>query len=80
MERETLEMLCKVAGKLSGLKHFLAESVDRDVYLKARETLSDCQEYMAVHCDCAPIALIAGRADDIMANLEFSKKTVPLGT
>lgn len=80
MERETVEMLCKVAGKLSGLKHFLAESVDRDVYLKARETISDCQELMAVHCDCAPIMLIAGRKDEVVANLEYSKKPVPLGT
>lgn len=80
MERETVDLLCKVAGRLAGLKHFLSESVDRDVYLKARETISDCQEYMAVHCDCAPIMLIAGRTDDIMANLEYSKKTVPLGT
>lgn len=79
MERETVEVLCQVAGKLAQLKHFLAESVDSDVYLKAREMIGDCQEKMSIHCDCAPIRLIAGRAEDIMGNLEFSKKTEALG-
>lgn len=69
-----------MSGKLAALKHFLSESVDRDVYLKAREMIGDCQEKMATHCDCAPIRLIAGNADEIMANLEYSKKVVEAGT
>ncbi len=80
MERDTVELLCQISGKIAALKHFLAQSVDRDVYLKAREVLSDCQALMAVHCDCAPIRLIAGQTEDIVANLEFSKKTASAGT
>lgn len=75
MDKETVELLCFLAQKMSGLKHFLAENVAEDIYSKARMILSDCQEKMALHCDTAPISLIAGQADEIMENLEFSKKT-----
>lgn len=74
MDRETVELLCFLAGKLSSLKAFLAENVGDEIYLKAREVLSDCQEKMALHCDCAPIRLIANQADIIIENLDFSKK------
>lgn len=74
MERETVDLLCQIAGRMAELKHFLAESVDSGVYLKAREMIGDCQEKMAVHCDCAPIRLISGQVDEIVSNLECSEK------
>ena len=75
--------MSRVAGILARVKGKVAEHIGSDnieAYEEIRGLLGDCQELMAVHCDCAPIMLIAGRTDDIMANLEYSKKTVPLGT
>lgn len=70
MNREVVETFCKIAQKLSfAKKHLsiLAENYPAE-YFKVREELFDCLELMAEFCDCAPIKLIAGQADDIMIN------------
>lgn len=70
MNMEVVETFCKIAQKLSSAKKhlsILAENYPVE-YFKVREELFDCQELMALFCDCAPIKLIAGRVDDIMEN------------
>lgn len=73
-------MLCRVAGTLAQIKVKVREQVaDLDSYVEIRDLLGDCQELMAVHCDTAPIRLIAGRVDEIMGNLASSEKPVLQG-
>ena len=82
MDRETVECMSKVATALSVVKAKVAEKLRPEsfsAYAEIRELLCDCQEMLALHCDTAPIKLIAGRVDEIMGNLEFSKKTVLQG-
>jgi hypothetical protein len=82
MDRDTVECMSKVAGALSLVKKKVAEKLRPEnltAYMEIRDLLCDCQEMLALHCDTAPIKLIAGRVDEIMGNLEFSKKTVLQG-
>lgn len=63
--------MSKVCQKLSqarvNLYNLLGDKPED--YNKFREEIFDCEELMAKYCDCAPIRLIAGQVDDIMANL-----------
>lgn len=82
MERETVECMCRVAALLAKAKGVVAEHLKKDsleAYMEIRDLLGDCQEILAVHCDTAPIRLIAGRVDEIVENLGFSEKTVLQG-
>lgn len=77
MDRETVECMSRVAGILAKTKSVVAEKVrteDPELYAEIRDLLGDCQEALAVRCDCAPIDLIAGKVDHILANLEYSKQ------
>lgn len=82
MDRETVECMSRVAGLLAKAKGVVALRLRHDnleAYREVREILNDCQELLAVHCDTAPIRLIAGHLDEIMGNLEFSEKTICQG-
>lgn len=77
MDRETVEVMSRVAGILAKTKAVVAEKVrpeDPELYTQIRDLLGDCQEALAIHCDCAPIDLIAGKIDQILVNLEYSKQ------
>ena len=72
MDRETVKCMCRVAATLAKCKEFLGEHVrptNPEVYENARNLLNDCQQILAEHCDCAPIRLITGQVDEVMANL-----------
>ena len=71
MDRETVEAMSRVAGILAKVKGTVARS-EPALYMEIRDLLCDCQEIMAIHCDCAPIRLIAGQIDEIMDNLRSS--------
>jgi hypothetical protein len=71
MERSAVEVMSRVAGILAKTKGIIAEKVkpeDPGLYTEIRNLLGECQEIMALHCDCAPIRLIAGQVDEIMEN------------
>lgn len=75
MEQETVELLSKVAQKLAVAKKNLGDLLDKNKidtieYEKIRNVLNDCQYEMAIFCDCAPIRLINGEIDVIMANAD----------
>lgn len=75
MDRETVEVMSQVAGILAKTKGVVAEKVRADdpaLYTEIRNLLCDCLELMAVHCDCAPIRLIAGQVDEIMENKRYA--------
>jgi len=73
MERETVEVFSHIAKKLAEMKLSLGILHDKfpKEYMEIREKMNDCQEIMALHCDCAPIRLIAGQIDDIVNNLAY---------
>ena len=66
IEKETVVAMSKVAQKISQARGRLLVEV--------KELLDDCQEIMALHCDCAPAQLIEGQVDIIMGNLEGTRK------
>lgn len=70
MDRETVETMSQVAQKIALLKKELAFLCEEDCenFLRLRELMNDCQAIMASYCDCAPIRLITGQVDDILAN------------
>lgn len=74
MDRDTVHCMSRVAGLLAKAKGLVALHVGPEAYNEIRDILGDCQEIMAVHCDTAPIRLIAGRVDEIMVNIRCSKK------
>ena len=74
--------MSRVAGILSQIKGKVGENLrleNLEAYIEIRELLCDCQEILAVHCDTAPIRLIAGQVDEIMGNLASSEKLTPIG-
>ncbi len=76
MERETVEAMCRVAQILAVCKQSASIHLRNDnpaAYEEMRNLLGDCQEILAVACDCAPIKLIAGMVDEIVGNLEFEE-------
>jgi len=82
MDRDTVECMSKVAAALSLAKAKVAENLKPEnisAYMEIRDLLGDCQEMLAIHCDTAPIKLIAGRVDEIMENLDFSEKRAGAG-
>jgi len=64
---------------LAKAKGLVALHVSPEAYNEIRDILGDCQELLAVHCDTAPIRLIAGRVDEIVENLTWSKKFESVG-
>jgi len=76
MDREVVEIMSKVCQKLSharvSLGNLIGES-NPEEYFKFREIMFDCEEIMAMYCDCAPIRLINGDVDAIVSNLEVSQ-------
>jgi hypothetical protein len=75
MDRSAVEVMSQVAGILAKTKGVVAEKVrpeDLELYMEIRDFLCDCLELMAVHCDCAPIRLIAGQVDEIMENKNYA--------
>jgi hypothetical protein len=79
MDRETVSAMSRVAQILAVCKQsasiYLRES-NPAAYEEIRNLLGDCQEILAVACDCAPIKLIAGQVDEIVGNLEFEESSV----
>lgn len=75
MNRETIKVFSQVAKKLAEMKTHLGILQDKfpNEYMAIREKMNDCQEIMAIHCDCAPIRLIAGQVDEILDNLDWVK-------
>lgn len=73
VDREVVEIFSKISQKLTNarveLGKLLAEN-EPEQYFKFREIIFDCEDMMALYCDCAPIKLIAGQVDDIIKNLE----------
>lgn len=62
MDKETLEIFCKISANLAIVKSMVAENVnDREKYINIRNILGDCQELMAIKADTAVINLISGR-------------------
>lgn len=75
VDREVVELLSKVCQNLSQSKGHLADlfhqnKINFDEYGKIRNLIGDCYTLMSVHCDCAPIKLIAGQVDDIIKNID----------
>jgi len=73
MHRETVVAMSKVSGLIAKIKGLVAEHVkpeNLEAYKQIREMLCDCQEIMAIHCDCSPVRLIAGQVDEIMENAD----------
>jgi hypothetical protein len=70
--RKTVEAMSTVSRKLAAAKELSKSSPD--LYGDLREIFNDCQEILAIHCDCPPIWLIAGRVEDIVKNMEHSRK------
>lgn len=70
MERETVELLSSLAQKLAHMKAHLGVLQEQypSEYTAIREKMNDCQEMMAIYCDCAPIRLINGQVDIILEN------------
>lgn len=80
MDRSVVECMCKVAGLIAQVKGKVAKHLrpeNLEAYMKIRDLLNDCQELMAIHCDCAPIRLISGQVDEIMENLEKVPTQIP---
>lgn len=62
MDKEILEIFCKISANLAKAKVLIAENVkDREKYIEIRNILGDCQELMAIKADTAVINLISGR-------------------
>jgi hypothetical protein len=73
MERDTVEVMAKVAQKIAQAKKAVGDLLDKrmcnyETYAHIRDQLDDGQELMAIHCGCAPIRLITGQVDEIMSN------------
>ena len=73
MERDTVEVMAKVAQKIAQAKKAVGDLLDKrmcnyETYAHIRDQLDDGQELMAVYCGCAPIRLITGQIDEIMSN------------
>jgi hypothetical protein len=73
MERDTVEVMAKVAQKIAQAKKAVGDLLDKrmcnyETYAHIRDQLDDGQELMAVYCGCAPIRLITGQVDEIMSN------------
>jgi hypothetical protein len=82
MDRDTVECMSVVASLLARAKGLVATHLKQDniqAYKEVRNLLSDCQETLALHCDCAPIRLISGQVDEIMENLACSKNPIEEG-
>lgn len=75
MERDTVELLSRLAQKIASMKVHLGilQENSPTEYMQVREHMNDCQEMMAIYCDCAPIKLIAGQVDDILENYNYMK-------
>lgn len=72
MNREEVEACSRIAQKLAMAKqsasiHLREENLA--AYEEIRNILGDCQQELAIMCDCAPIKLISGQVEDIMGNL-----------
>lgn len=70
--REAVECMSKVAQKIALAKSAAAAHIRNDNlagYSEIKEHLDDCQETMAILCQCAPIKLIAGQVEEILNNL-----------
>lgn len=72
MNKHTVYLLSKIASNLSLIKGKLKDSLENKEYIELREIINDCQESMALHCDCAPIKLISG---SIKKDIEKNEKT-----
>ena len=73
MNRNVVEVMSKVAQKLAVVKKNFADLHDKNKidiieYEKNRNLLDNCQFELANYCDCAPIRLINGEIDTIIAN------------
>jgi hypothetical protein len=66
MEKETIEVLCQVAKKISQARVF----VDRETKI----ILNDALELMAAHCDCSVDRLIRNMSAEIFNNIEYEQK------
>lgn len=71
MDKETVECMSKVSAILAKLKVFIKDNAEDKVYQDSRDMINDCQFLLAVHCDCAPIKLIAGRVDEVYENFKY---------
>jgi hypothetical protein len=60
MNKNIICLLSDLANKLSILKNRMKNSLKDEEYVEFREIINDCQEEMALYCDCAPIKLISG--------------------
>jgi len=69
MNREEVESCSRIAQKLAIAKQSASIHLQEDAYEEIRNLLGDCQEELAIMCNCAPIKLISGQVDDIMKNL-----------
>lgn len=75
---DTIEAMSKVARKLADLKVILGDALADShpvKYMEIRELINDCQEIMAIHCDCSPIKLITGNVEEIN-NYDKKKRNV----
>jgi enoyl-[acyl-carrier-protein] reductase (NADH) len=71
MNREEVEACSRIAQKLAMAKQSASIHLREEnpaAYEEIRNLLGDCQEELAIMCDCAPIKLISGQVDEIMKN------------
>lgn len=73
MERETVEVFSNIVKKLVVARSELSRHLEGKSYENIRDTLNDCIELASVHCDTAPIRLIAGQVDEIVENFNCKR-------
>lgn len=79
MDIEVIKACAEVAQTLAKVKHKVAIHLrEKDVaaYEDIRNQINDCQEVLAILCDCAPIKLMSGRVEEIWQNLDWKNKRV----
>lgn len=77
MDIEVIKACAEVSQKLAKVKHNVAVHLrEKDVaaYEDIRNQINDCQEVLAILCDCAPIKLMSGTVEEIWQNLDWKKK------
>jgi hypothetical protein len=72
ISKEEVETCSRIAQKLAIAKQSASIHLREDnpaAYEEIRNLLGDCQEELAIMCDCAPIKLISGQVEEILTNL-----------
>jgi len=83
IDREVVELLSNLSKKLAFVKKQVGDLLNQNKittkeYEEIRNNLNDCQFNMATYCDCAPIKLMTGDVDAIVANFDACEVEIDL--